>query len=222
MYLSDIKTAVKMLFDDPDLDDDTITAAANWFINRLFTTYRLRMAEASTTLYGNQGVSIVPFPADYLTRIAIYSTTPRVFNMREGFEEYETFMSNYSNFATASPAQAYAWTEYGKVMRFSNPLNVPHIFQVDYLRTPLVMAEDGDECELGAVWAELVAKGTQIGIMEINEDYNEADQLWNGTRFQRLLTSFISQEGRGGGKTGPRVVLRTNRGRGQWRADKDF
>lgn len=218
--LADIKSDVRGLLTDDSFDGDLITQAANWFQNQLFTDHRLRMAETSDTITALQAATEADFPEDMLTRIAIWATVPRVYNMKDFYEEYDSFMLNYANFATASQGQASAWTEFGKQMRFSQPLNAAHTFQIDYLRAPEQMEDDGDDCELSSVWRKLMAKGTLIGIMEINEDYEEADT--ERDNLDPLITSFVKLEGRGGGKTGPAAVMRTNRGRGVYRADRDF
>lgn len=221
MTLADIKNDVRGLLQDDQFDEDLITQGANWYQNWLFARYRLRMAESDDTMTALAGATSVDFPSDMLTRIAIWCTSPNTFNMRSGFQEYETFMQNNAGFATASPAQARSWTEFGRAMRLSAPLSANHTFQIDYLRTPVDMENDGDDCELPDIYREMMARGTLVGMMTINEDYEEADQ--QRTDFlSPLETVFVRNEGRGGGKTGPAAVVRTNRGRSSWRADRDM
>lgn len=219
--LADIRSDVRGLLSDDQFDAGLIDQAANWFINELFANYRLRMAESSDTITAALGDTTADLPSDLMTRIAIWMTAPRVQNMKGGFLEYENFMENHANYVTASQAQAYAWTEFGKAMRFAQPLNASHTFQIDYLRAPVKMVNASDECELLSVWSELVAKGTLIGVMRINEDYDEAQA--EEDKLAPKVTAFVRSEGRGGGKTGPAGVVRTNRGKvGGYRADRDF
>jgi hypothetical protein len=107
-------------------------------------------------------------------------------------------------------------------MRFAAPLNANHTFAIDYLRAPNEMVNTGDTCELFSVYRELVARGTLVRIMRtINEDYQEADA--EESKLNPLITAFVRNEGRGGGKTGPAAIVRTNRGRASgYRVDRDF
>lgn len=216
-----IVSDVQGLLGDDAFDPVMITQGANWFINYLFLNNRLRMAETSDELDGSQGDTEVDFPDDMMTRISIYMTSPQVIDMKHYEMQYVTFMENYANFATVAPRQAAEWTEFGKQMRFSAPLSADTTFGIDYLREPVPMAIDTDTCELSTLYEELVAKGALIGMMMFNEDYDEADEELNS--LAPKITAFIRQESRGGGKTGPAAVMRTNRGRvGGYRADRDF
>lgn len=212
---------VRGLIGDDSFDATLITQGANWFVNYLFLNNRLRMAESSDEIDASEGDTEVDFPDDMMTRINIYMTSPQIFDMKKFEMQYETFMQNYPNFASANPRQAAQWTEFGKQMRLCAPLNADTTFGIDYLREPNPMSKDTDVCELSTLYEELVAKGALIGMMMINEDYDEATEELNV--LQPKITAFIKQEGRGGGKTGPAAIIRTNRGRsGGYRADRDF
>lgn len=212
---------VQGLIGDEAFDPVLITQGANWFVNYLFLNNRLRMAETSDEIDASSGDTEADFPDDMMTRIAIYMTSPQVIDMTPYEMQYGTFMRQYANFATANARQAREWTEYGKQMRFAAPLSADTTFGIDYLREPVPMEADADVCELSTLYEQLVAKGALIGMMMINEDYDEADEEFNA--LQPALTAFIKQESRGGGKTGPAAVIRTNRGRvGGYRADRDF
>lgn len=219
MTLADIKASVRGLLDDTDYDEDIITEAANWFVYELFNNTRTRLMESSDTLSALINATTLDFPSDFMTLISIYSTSPSVQKMPAAME-YETFMKSNAGFATATAAAAGDWTMYGNAMRFAAPLLTATTFQLDYLREPTAMEDDGDDCEVPDRYAELVSKGTLARIMERNEDYAEARQ--ERKLLEPLVTTFIRNEGRGGGKVGPASVMRTNRGRSSWRADKDF
>lgn len=221
MTRADIVGWVRDLLVDDQYDEDLITQAANWFVNELCSNNHLRIMENSEELFASQGDTEVEFPDDMKTLIkeGFYCTVPRVFDMAEYYTSYGDFMKNYANFASASQSQVRNWTDFGNKARFSAPLNADHTFQCDYLRTPVDMEEDTDECEIPDRYGELVAKGTLARIMEINEDYAEARQ--ERDNLEPLVTTFIKNESRGGFKTGPNVI-RTNRGRGTWRADRGF
>lgn len=218
--LAELRTSVRGLLTDDAYDETLIDEALNWVVFDLFSSYRLRMAEANETLTGSIGDVTLAWPSDMLTRLELYLTSPTKADMKRYFVEYGDFMANYSDFATATPNRLTYWTDYGKTARFSAPLSVEHTFAIDYLRMPEPMSADSDECEIPRIYSELVSKLGLARIMEINEDYAEAQQERDNA--SPLLTTFVRNEGRGGGKTGPGRV-RTNRGRvGGYRADRDF
>lgn len=217
--LSEYRGIVRGLVSDTQYDETLIDQAINWFVYEVFNNTRTRLMEASDELFASQGDTLLEMPDDFMTRIHFYMSAPQVLNMKFGFTEYETFMDSYSNFASANQQQGQTWTDYGADIRFSAPLNADHTFQLDYLREPVPMEEDDDECEVPDRYSELVAKGALARVMEINEDYAEAAQ--ERTNMEPLMTTFIRNEGRGGGKVGPGVI-RTNRGRGSYRVDRDF
>ena len=210
MEYSDIRTAVRTLLQDDQYDDATILMAANWFVYELCNNNRLRIMEDSETITGAAGDTTVPFPETSLAWISIYATAPSIFDISDKYQDYNSFMRNHANFATATAGRAGAWTDFGNAMRFTQPLSVEHTFQFDFVREPVPMEADSDTCEIPGRYIELVARGTKARILEIEEDYdlaqNERDQL------DPLVTTFIRNEARGGGKTRP-TVIGTRRGR---------
>lgn len=220
MTLTDIITAVRDLLDDDAYDATKITRAANWFVYELANNNRLRMFESSDLLSSISGDTTADFPADMITLISVYATVPQVYDMSGNYVAYGDFMKSYANFATATAAQAYNWTDFGNAMRFSAPLNAAHSFQVDYIREPVPMVDTGDDCEIPDRYEELVCKGTLARVMEINEDYAEASQ--ERDNLAPLMTTFVRNEGRGQIKTGPNI-MRTNRGRATgYNVSRDF
>jgi hypothetical protein len=220
MTRADLVTDVRTLLEDTEYSEDTITMAANWFVFELFNNTRTRLMEASDTLSGILGATTLDLPDDLVTVINFYLTAPQVLALNDNEVPYSAFMRNYANFATAAPAQARQWTLYGpNQMRFAAPLKTAHTFQIDYLREPVPVEVDDDEFELPDRYGELLAKGTLARIMEINEDYEEAQQERNN--LEPLVTTFIRNEARGGGRVGPQVIS-AGRGRGSFRADRDF
>jgi hypothetical protein len=213
---------VRRLLDDTEFDEDTITDALNWFVYELANNNHLRIFEASDEISASQADTEIEFPDDMMTLIkdGFYSTVPMVWDMSKGYVGYGEFMQNYANFASVSQQRANVWTDFNNMARFAAPLNADHTFQVDYLREPIAMEEDEDECEIPDRYQELVSKGALARVMEINEDYSEAQQ--ERDNLAPLQTTFIRNESRGGFKTGPNVIQSNRRGGGVYRADKDF
>lgn len=211
MTLADIKRSVRGLLTDDQYDEDLITEAANWFVYELFNNTRTRLMEASDTITTSINDTTADFPSDMMTWISIYRTVPDVAPITDEYLQYAQFMERYANFATATARRQGQWTMFGNAMRFSAPLSVAHTFQIDYLREPVPMEDDGDDCEVPDRYGELVSKGTLARIMEINEDYAEAAQ--ERTNMEPLVNTFIRNEARGGGKTGP-IIMNSRRRRG--------
>lgn len=210
MTLADIKASVRGLLTDDQYDEDLITEAANWFVYELFNNTRTRLMESSDTISAAINDTTADFPSDMMTWIGIYSTSPSVAEITERHLPYKQFMQRHAGFATATAARLGDWTDFGNAMRFSAPLSVAHTFQIDYLREPTPMEDDGDDCEVPDRYGELVSKGTLARIMEINEDYAEASQ--ERANMEPLVTTFIRNEARGGGKTGP-IIMNSRRRR---------
>lgn len=208
MTLSDIIASVRRLLQDDQYDAAVITEAANWFVYELFNNNHTRLMEVSTTLEGAAGDTLIDFPDDMVAWTTIYLTVPQVYDLKETYLQYGDFMRSYANFATATPGIARNWTDFGNAIRFAQPLSVSHTLNLDYLREPVPMVSTSDDCEVPLRYAELVAKGSKARVMEIDEDYAEAAQERN--LLSPLVTTFIRNEARGGGKTKP-TVIRTNR-----------
>jgi hypothetical protein len=211
MTLAEIKASVRGLLTDDQYDEDLIAEAANWFVYELFNNTRTRLMESSDTITTSINDTTADFPSDMMTWISIYRTVPDVAPITEEYLQYEEFMRRHANFATATAARQADWTMFGNAMRFAAPLSVAHTFQIDYLREPVAMEDDSDDCEVPDRYSELVSKGTLARIMEINEDYAEAAQ--ERTNMEPLVNAFIRNEARGGGKTGP-IIMNSRRRRG--------
>lgn len=206
-----ILPAVRSLLQDDQYDSAVIKMAANWFVYELANNNKLRMFEDSETLTGAVGDTTVPYPDNSLAWISIYVTSPgNAFDISPSYTNYNDFMANHAGFATAASGLAKTWTDFGNAMRFTQPLSVEHIFQFDFVREPVAMEQDSDECEIPGRYIELVARGTKARILEIEEDYDFAST--ERDLLEPLVTAFIRNEARGGGKTRP-TVIRTRRGR---------
>lgn len=210
MRLVDIKTKVRKLLQDDQYDGDLIRDAANYVVYDLFNNTKTRLMEESDTITALAGATAADFPSDMMNWISIYATKPQVFEITDNYMQYSEFMQRHAGFATASSGRVGDWTDFGNGMRFAQPLSVSHTFQIDYVREPIPMERDNDECELPDRYEELLLKGTKARIMEIDEDYAEGDQ--ERALLEPLVTAFIRNEARGGGKTKP-TVIRTRRGR---------
>lgn len=207
---AELVSDVRTLLDDSQYSATTITTAANWFVHELAQNNRLRLFEASDDLYGSSGDTFVELPDDIMTMVNFYLTSPAVYDLMSHYCEYGDFMRNFPNYATASQAQALEWTDFGNGVRFSRPLNADHTFTLDYMREPNEVSQDSDVFEVPGRYKEMLAKGTLVRIMEMNEDYAEASN--ERKNLEPLVTAFVRLEGRGQIKTGP-TVIRTNRRR---------
>ena len=221
LTLAEIRAAVRGKLDDTQYDADLIDEAANDFQNELFTNNRIRSMEANDTVTIASGETSIDFPVDFLTLLEmtlIYSST-QYQNIKKHYVNYEQFMRSYANFAVASSMRPQTWTEFGEGARFSNPSDADYTFNIDYLRLPELMEADSDESEVRKVWKEMFTLGTLARVMEINEDYEEAAQ--ERDKLDPLVTTFVAREGRGNIKTGASIIS-PGRGRGTFRADRDF
>lgn len=210
MTLGEIKSDVRTLMQDEDYDGDTIRMAANWFVYELANNNKLRIFEDSAELSANIGDTTLDMPDNQIWWAEIYVTAPSVYDFGSLFVEYPTFMKHNANFASATASKASQWTAYGNAMRFSAPLNAAHTFQFDFVREPEPMVSDSDDCEIPTRYAELMARGIKARLLEIDEDYEYASQ--ERDLLDPLMTTFIRNESRGGGKTRP-TIIRTNRRR---------
>lgn len=208
MTLAQIIASVRRLLQDDEYDADTIMEAANWFVYELFNNNHTRLMEQSITLEPGAGDLAINFPDDMMAWTTMYLTSPQIYDLTNYYKEYGDFMKAHANFATATAGQPRYWTDFGNAIRFAQPLSVDAVINVDYVRAPKAMVANSSKCEVPARYAELVAKGTKARIMEIDEDYQEANQ--ERALLAPLVTTFIRNEARGGGKTKP-TIMRTNR-----------
>lgn len=215
MTLKKYIESVRKLLQDDQFDASLIKDALNWFVFEIANNSRLRIFEESDELDAFVGDTFVDFPDDMLAWTAIYVTSPQVYQVDGNEVPYASFMRQYANFASATPARFGVWAPFGTGMRLAAPLATDTTLQIDYIREPVPMERDNDECEIPDRYSELVSKGALARVMEVNEDYAEAAQERNN--LDPLLTTFIRNESRGGGKTRPNVI-RTNRRRrgGDW------
>lgn len=220
--LADIREAVRDKLDDDGFPDDSIDRAANDFQFELFNDNHIRFMEEHDTLTPGSGDFTVPLPDDFLSLInlTVFDSSTVYRDITEsGWHDYKYFMKNFGNFSYAAAGKIYDFTFFGEALRFARATDALYNLSLDYLRTPVLMEEDADECELPINCRELMTIGTLNRIQRLNEDYNEAGQE-NGYLVQ-LRRSFVKNYGRGSEKVGPRVI-RTNRGKGSWNAARDF
>jgi hypothetical protein len=212
MQLKDITKAVRNLLQDPEADADLIKQSANWFIYDLFNKTKTRLMEQSDFITIAKGATYAPFPADQMAWVSMYLVSPQVFPITDLYVDYSTFMARYANFSIASPSTVRQWTDFGRGMRLSNPTSVDHKIQVDYVREPVPMDTQSDDCEVPARYIELVSKGTLKRMMEVNEDYDIAQH--EVVNITDLRASFVRNEARGGGKTRPTRINSRRRANG--------
>lgn len=205
--LGDIRSAVKDKLDDQGFSDASIDRAANDFQFEIFNDNRIRFMEKNAVLSIGSGVTFKELPDDFMTLINLTildnATTFRDIT-KDGYYTYDAFMNSFGNYTVAPASKIYTYTFYGEGLRFSAPTSGAYTANVDYLRSPALMVNASDECELPINARELMTLGTLERIMRINEDYNESDFEWN--RLQSLRTAFIKNYARGGEKVGPQVI----------------
>jgi hypothetical protein len=217
MTLAEIRESVRTQLGDDEYDADVIDEAANWMQYQLFNDHRLRIAEETDTISVSTGDSSADFPDDMMTLIYLGNGSASILNDEI---DYNLFMQDNPNWSSADSAVMGSWTRYGNGIRFATPLSQAYTMPIDYLREPTLMEADDDECEIPARYKEMFVKGTTIRVKEIDEDYDVAQA--DRDNLAPMITTFVRNEGRGGGKVGP-TVMRTNRGRaGGYRADRDF
>lgn len=223
MILAEYRAAVRADIDDSEYDAEVVDRGINDYVKEICARTRLRRMETSEELFLSIGDYEVELPDDMQTLINLSVTSPSpARRISQNFIEYNNFIGSNPGYSTAT-SRAVAtvdWTDFGGLMRLSAPASVATTLLCEYLRTPELMVEDDDECELPDSYSEMVIIGAKARIMERNEDYAEARQ--ERRKLAPLETAFIRNEGRGQMKIGP-TVIKTNRGRsGGYRADRDF
>lgn len=219
--LGDIRTSVRRKLGDDSYDEATIDEAANDFQFELFNDNRIRFMEASETLTVNSGDTEVDLPEDFLTMLnfIVYDSATQYRNITRQGMDYDEFMRNNPMFAVANPQRVNDWTFFSGGVRLATPSNAEYTMLLDYLRVPEVMVSASDECEVPINYKEMMNLGTLEKVLAIDEELDTSDFFLE--RLQPLRTSFIRNYGRGSGKVGPQRI-RTNRGRGTYRVDRDF
>lgn len=221
--LGDIRTSVRRKLDDSTFDAATIDEAANDFQFELFNDNRIRFMEESATLAIGSGVTGKDLPDDFMNLInfIVLDDASTFRNItKTGYLNYDDFMELHANYSVAPASKILEWTFFGEGLRFQSATDSAYTANIDYTRSPALMVEASDECELPINARELMTLGTLERIMRVNEDYNESDAELD--RLQSLRVAFIKNYGRGGEKVGPQIV-KTNRGRrGGYRVDRDF
>jgi hypothetical protein len=221
MILSDIRASVRGRLDDTQYDQATIDEAINWFHYEVFNDHRIRFMESSDDIYVSAGDTSADMPDDMQTMLNVHVTSPQVYNILNRYMEYGDFMKNYPGYATYTPSQVQAWTDFGNGMRLAAPALTDATVSIDYLRRPQTLVDDNDTSDIPDQYGEMVVLGALARCMERNEDYGEAAS--ERANLAPLVTSFVRNEGRGGMKIGP-TIMRTNRRspRGSYNASKDF
>jgi hypothetical protein len=210
--LGDIRSSVRRKLDDLSFDAATIDEAANDFQFELFNDNRIRFMEASEPLSIGAGDTFVALPDDFMNLInltVLDSATQFRDITKTGYIDYDAFMQRFANYTTAPTSKIFNYTFFGEGLRFSARTNGAYTANVDYTRSPALMVNAGDFCELPINARELMTLGTLERVMRINEDYNESD--FEYTRLRGLRTAFIKNYARGGEKVGPQVI-KPNRG----------
>ena len=214
--LGDIRNSVKRKLDDPSFDDALIDEAANDFQFELFNDNRIRFMEQNTAISVSSGsAESADLPSDFMNLIratVLYSGT-QFQNITDYEVDYDSFMNKYANYSVAATGQPLNWTFFGERLRFTQPSNGTYPINIDYMRSPVLMVNATDQCELPINCRELMTLGTLERIMRVNEDYNESDAELN--RLQGLRTAFVKNYGRGGAKVGPRIIKTGRRRRQQ-------
>lgn len=229
MTQAEYRTSVRRKLDDSSFDADTIDEAVNWYIDDVCGRIHIRLMEATDEIFVGAGDTEADFPDDMQTLINLSVTSPTpARNIMPNFMEYGNFIRSNPGY-TSVAARAVAtsdWTDFGNQVRFGAPASTDATLFCEYMRHPVKMEDDTDECELPDNYSEMIVIGATARVMELNEDYEEAAaerQKLIGTPLRPgLETTFFKNEARGRLKVGP-TIMRTNRGRvGGYRADRDF
>lgn len=222
--LSDIRQSVRIKLDDLAFDSSVIDECANDFQFELFNDNRFRFMEKNEILSPNVGGTSVALPNDFMNIInltAIDSTTEFRDITSDGYLDYTTFMKRYPNFSVNTASKILDWTFYGEGLRFQSPTDGTYTLSLDYLRSPALMVDATDECELPINARELMTLGTLERVQRINEDYSQSD--FEKNRLDGLRTAFIRNYGRGGAKVGPQLMRSNRYGRGSsFDVSRDF
>lgn len=221
--LGDIRTSVKRKLDDTAFDDATIDEAANDFQFELFNDNRIRFMEANDTLTVLEDEVESALPADFMNLINLIvlddASTYRNIT-KNGYLNYNDFMELHPGFSVATASKILEWTFFGEGVRFQSPTDAGYTINIDYTRSPVLMVDADDECELPINARELMTLGALNRIMRVNEDYSEASQEFQ--YLQQLKASFVKNYGRGGERVGPQTIRTGRGGVGGYRVDRDF
>jgi hypothetical protein len=211
--LGDIRTSVRRKLDDLTFDGDTIDEAANDFQFELFNDNRIRFMEASGTVTIALGsATSTDMPANFmnLIRADILYGAGQNQDITDYELDYKIFMQKFATYLTQPHGMPLQWTFFGDHMRFSRPSDNSYTINFDYMRSPALMVDAGDECELPINCRELMTLGTLERIMRVNEDYNESDFEFD--RLKPLRTAFVRNYGRGSTSLKP-MIIRSGRNR---------
>lgn len=219
--LADIRTSVRRKLGDTSYDADTIDEAANDFQFEIFNDNRIRYMEESVDLSIGSGDTTVDFPEDFmnLLNFIVFDSAGAYHNITKNMMNYDDFMANYPDFKVVTARRIMEWTPYGEGARFSAPTDAAYTALLDYLRSPVIMENPADECEIPRNYKEMMVLGTLEKVLAIDEELDSAD--FSLERLAPMRTSFIRNYGRGGMKVGAQQ-MRQNRGRGTYRVDRDF
>ena len=214
--LADIRNSVGRRLDDNTFDIATIDECANDFQFELFNDNRIRFMEKSGSLSVSEGDTSVALPSDFMNATGLISNGVNIIDT--GYLDYNTFMKNHPNFATASPQPVTTWTIIGETIRFSAPADDDYTLTLDYIKSPTIMVNATDTSELPINCRELITLGTLERIQRINEDYNQSD--FENMRLRELRNAFTKNYARGWERSKP-LILKTGRNK-VWNTARDF
>lgn len=213
---SEIITAVRLKLSDTSFDQGMIIDAINFFINQIYHDTRTRRMETYDQIFVSAGDTTADLPDDIDVRLRLTVTSPMWYDLETLYMEYGDFMKVYPKWQSDVPQPINNWTDFANAMRFATPILADSTIDIDYCRTPVpaILVADGaaptDTVELDELYKELVTLGALKRCMESNEDYAEASSEVNN--LGPLITAWVRNEGRGGGRTGP-IIMRSNRNR---------
>jgi hypothetical protein len=220
MTLAELRLSIRGKLDDTQYDQTTLDEAINFVHSKIFNDHRIRFMETSDDLFVSPGDIATDLPDDMQTILNLHVTSPLVYNILNKYMEYGDFMKAYPGYATYSPGEVYTWTDFGNAMRFAVPVAAATTITIDYLQRPSLLVNDTDVSDIPDQYKEMVVLGALYRAMKRNEDYGEA-ATENGD-YSDLVTTFVRNEGRGGIKLGPTIMRTNRRGRGSYRADREF
>lgn len=218
LLTEDVITAVRGKLSDTAFDQGMIIDAMNFFVAELYHNTRTRRMETSDQIFVSANDTAADFPEDMdvRTSLVVSSPTSNIYDLEELYMEYGDFMKAFPKWQSDTPQYIHAWTDFGNQLRFSAPALTDTTIDIDYVRVPIPAALNTsttpkDTIELDSLYKELATLGTLARCMESNEDYAEASS--ERGNLAPLVTAWIRNEGRGGGRVGP-IIMRSNRTRG--------
>ncbi len=213
MILQTVRQQVRSKLDDMEFDGNKVDMAINWFIFEILNNNRIRFMEDDVNVPITQGDIDALLPPEIQTATGILAVIPgtQPYSIFKHRFEHGDFMEKFADFSVATPTNVREFCFYGNKIRFAAPVLTGGNLFIEFVKRPTLAVADTDVLLIPDNYNELVVKGAVARVMEMNEDYAEADQ--ERQTLEPLVTAFIRNEGRGSQHTGPTIMRSNRRGR---------